>query len=313
MPSLDEIAENTGSQLATVLQSAVETISSSQQITFRLYVKQVLPLDGFVYWINAEIVNQSELTRLGVIGLPITREVTGSLHKQIVSEQTETASRDVNNIIFTPIEQADDFNIQDPNTIYLGEYNGAQFAFSRMESRYSQSGIFHYRGTAILPTMRTQIIDRPDDITNDLVLSNSTPIWLSLRKFATVYPSFLSPSNLKPPYVVADVRGTTPLTMAANQRGRYQYVQDQVRITLYGFNNARALDFVDYVVQTALDDEEFGITNMPIVLDGKYNQVEINALAKLKYIDFDINYYQATARDIATQLIKEVVFNYEVA
>lgn len=313
MPSLDELAEQTGSQLSGVLQSAVETISSGQQITFRLYVRQVLPLDGFVYWINAAIIAPEELKRMGISN-PLVATIKGSLHKQIVSEQSETASRDVNNIIFTPVEKADDFNIENPNGIYLGEYEGTQFAFSRMESRYTQSGIFHYRGMAILPTMRSQIIDSPDDISDELIISNSTPIWLTLKAFATVYPSFLVPSNLKPPYIAADVRSTAPLQLApATINGRrYQLAQDSVRITLYGFNNKKALDFVDFVVKKALEDEEFGVTNIPIISDVKSNQVEINALAKKKIVDFEVNYYQGTTRDISQQLIKEVVFNYEV-
>lgn len=313
MPSLDELAEQTGSQLSGVLQSAVETISSGQQITFRLYVRQVLPLDGFVYWINAAIIAPEELKRMGISN-PLVATIKGSLHKQIVSEQSETASRDVNNIIFTPVEKADDFNIEDPSGIYLGEYEGTQFAFSRMESRYTQSGIFHYRGMAILPTMRSQIIDSPDDISDELIISNSTPIWLTLKAFATVYPSFLVPSNLKPPYIAADVRSTAPLQLApATINGRrYQLAQDSVRITLYGFNNNKALDFVDFVVKKALEGEEFGVTNIPIISDVKSNQVEINALAKKKIVDFEVNYYQGTTRDISQQLIKEVVFNYEV-
>lgn len=314
MPSLDELAEQTGSQLSGVLQSAVETISSGQEINFTLYVKQVLPLDGFVYWINAAIVNPDELARLGLTDSPLTCTIKGSLHRQVVTEQNDTTSRDVNSIIFTPIEKIDDFNIQDPNSVYLGEYDGTQFAFSRMESRYTQAGIFHYRGTAILPTMRSQIIDDPDDISTDLVLSNSIPVWLSFKQFATVYPSFLVPSNLRPPYIAVDVSRTVALQVAQKTVGgqRYQFSQDQVRVTLYGFNNEQALNFLDYVVEKALWDEQFGITNMPIVQDAKANQVEINALAKKKTIDFEVNYYQGTTRDISQQLIKEVIFNYEV-
>lgn len=313
MPSLDELAANTGTQLASVLQSAVETLSSGQEITFRLYVKQVLPLDGFVYWINAAILNPDELTRLGIENTHVV-QIKGSLHRQVVTEQSETVSRSINEIIFTPIEQIDDFNVEDQNAIYLGEYEGTQFAFSRMDSRYTQSGIFHYRGRAILPTMRSQIIDDPGDINDELILSNSTPIWLAMKQFATVYPSFLTPSNLTTQYVVADVRNSTALQMAPVTRDsrRYQLVRDQVRITLYGFSNNQALDFMDYVVATALEDEQFGVTNIPVVSDGKSNQVEINVLAKQKFIDFDVNYYQATTRDISRQLIKEVIFNYEV-
>jgi hypothetical protein len=313
MPSLDELAEQTGSQLSGVLQSAVETISAGQEITFRLYVRQVLPLDGFVYWINAAIITPEERDRMRVIN-PLETTIKGSLHRQVVSEQNDTTSRDVNSIIFTPVEKIDDFNIQDPDSVYLGEYEGNQFAFSRMESRYSQAGILHYRGMAILPTMRSQIIDNPDDISDEQIISNSTPIWLSLKQFATVYPSFLIPSNLKPPYIAADVRSTSPLQLApATVDGkRYQFAQDSVRVTLYGFTNQAALDFVDFVVNKALDDEDYGITNIPIISDAKSNQVEINALAKKKIVDFDVNYYQATTREMSRQLIREVLFNYEV-
>lgn len=313
MPSLEEFAENTGTQLASVLSSAVETISAGQEITFRLYVKQVLPLDGFVYWVNAAIINSDELKRLEITNTHAV-SIKGSLHRQVFTEQSETLSRAVNSIIFTPVEKIDDFNVENPEAIYLGEYAGTQFAFSRMDSRYSQAGIYHYRGNAVLPTMRTQIIDSPDDISDDLILSNSTPIWLSLKKFATVYTSFLTPSNLKPPYIVADVRDSHPLQVAPVMVNgeRWQHTQDRVRITLYGMSNADALNYRDYVVSAAMEDEEFGITNLPVVTDGKSTQVEINALAKLKFIDFDVNYYQATARDISKQLIKEVIFNYEV-
>ena len=313
MPSLDELAEATGSQLSGVLQSAVETISSGQEISFRLYVRQVLPIDGFVYWVNAAIIAPQELARMNITA-PLTATIKGSLHRQVVTEQSESLSRDVNNIIFTPIEKADDFNVEDPNAIYLGEYEGTQFTFSRMESRYTQSGIYHYRGMAILPTMRSQIIDSPDDISDEQIISNSTPIWLALKQFATVYPSFLVPSNLRPPYIAADVRSTTPLQVAplVYNGVRYQLAQDSVRVTLYGFSNQNALDFVDFVVEEALDGDKFGVTNVPIVSDAKSNQVEINALAKKKTVDFDVNYYQVTTREISRQLIKEVIFNYEV-
>jgi hypothetical protein len=310
MPSLEEAAKSTQSQLAATLKSAVETISDNQHITFRLYVRQVLPLDGFVYWINAAIVTADELARLGLSSAPI--EVQGSLHRQVVTEQNDVTSRDVNSIIFTPTVQIDDFNVESPDAIYFGEYEGTQFAFSRMESKYTQAGIFHYRGRAILPTMRTQIIDDPGDIPDDLIISSSIPIWLSMKQFATVYPSYLSPSNLKPPYIVADVQSTAPLQMAPNYHGRWQHVQDRGRITLFGFNNQRALEFLDHVVRQAVDEEQFGITNMPVVTDGKVGQVEIGVLAQLKYIDFDINYYQETVRDIAEKLITEAVINYEV-
>ncbi|EPX9820316.1 hypothetical protein ACW6MV_001781 [Escherichia coli] len=210
MPSLEELAEQHSSQLSSVLKSAVETISSDQEITFRLYVRQVLPLDGFVYWVNAEIISCDELCRLNIES-PTRLKIKGSLHRQVIAIQDESVSKDVNNIIFTPVQQVDDFNVENPDAIYLGEYGGVQFAFSRMESRYQQSGIFHYRGMAILPTMRSQIIDCEEDISDEQIISNSIPIWLQMKDAATVYPSYLVPQNLRPPYIAVDVRNSIPL------------------------------------------------------------------------------------------------------
>lgn len=312
MPSLDEAAAAAKTDLSTVLQSAVETISSHQQITFTLYVRQVLPLDGYVFWVRASVVNAAELERLGMNDAPLTVTLSGSLHRQAVSEQAETASQSVNHIIFTPLEPIADFNVVDPQGIYLGDYDGVQFTFSRMESKYTQAGIFHYRGNAVLPTMKTQIINDPADIDTDLILSNSTPIWMRMNQYGTVYPSYLSPSDLPPPYIVADVRETRPLQAAPHYLTRSQHVVDKVRVTLYGLNNAKALDYMDYIVYSADDEEGYGISNSPVMVDDKLNQVEISALAKRKHIDFEINYYQQTARDIALQLIREAFIHVEI-
>lgn len=313
MTSLEEAAGSVQTQLASVLQSAVETISDDQHITFNLYVKKVLPLDGFVYWVNADILNQSELGRLNIVG-PHTISVQGSLHRQVVSRQDETTSFSIDRIIFTPTSKIDDFDRVDPQSMWIGEFDGARFNFSLMHSKYTQAGIFHYEGVAVLPTMETQLIDTIDDIPTELVLSNSIPIWLSLNKYAQVYPSFLSPTNLYPPYIVADVRETKPLQSSSFEKDsvRWQSVQDKVRVTMYGLNNEQALNYVDYIVNSALEDEHFGVSNIPIVIDGKASQVEINVLAKQKIIEFEVNYYQATAREIAQKLIKEAVCNYEV-
>lgn len=91
MPSLEELAEQHSSQLSSVLKSAVETISSDQEITFRLYVRQVLPLDGFVYWVNAEIISCDELCRLNIES-PTRLKIKGSLHRQVIAIQDESVS-----------------------------------------------------------------------------------------------------------------------------------------------------------------------------------------------------------------------------
>ncbi|WP_244578607.1 hypothetical protein [Escherichia coli] len=122
------------------------------------------------------------------------------------------------------------------------------------------------------------------------------------------------PQNLRPPYIAVDVRNSIPLQVAPVVFGgeRFQLVQDSVRLTLYGFSNKMALDLVDSVVNRALEEEKFGVTNIPVVQDAKSGQVEINALAKKKIVDFDVNYYQSTAREISRQLIEKVICKYEV-
>ena len=48
-------------QLASGLAQGVETISNYEEITFTLYVKLVLPLDGYVFWVNATLLTDSAL------------------------------------------------------------------------------------------------------------------------------------------------------------------------------------------------------------------------------------------------------------
>ncbi|MCZ5678188.1 hypothetical protein O5624_02335 [Escherichia coli] len=143
MPSLEELAELHSSQLSSVLKSAVETISSDEEITFRLYVRQVLAAwMALSYWVNAGNHRVcDELCRLNIES-PTRLKIKGSLHRQVIAIQDESVSERMNNIIFPPVQQVDDFNVENPDAIYLGEYGGVQFAFSRMESRYQQSGSF---------------------------------------------------------------------------------------------------------------------------------------------------------------------------
>ncbi len=163
------------------------------------------------------------------------------------------------------------------------------------------------------PTMRSQIIDCEEDISDEQIISNSIPIWLQMKDAATVYPSYLVPQNLRPPYIAVDVRNSIPLQVApvVFSGERFQLVQDSVRLTLYGFSNKLRRDLSTGGEQGA-GGGKFGVTNIPVVQDAKSGQVEINALAKKKIVDFDVNYYQSTARKISRQLIEKVICKYEV-
>lgn len=315
MPDVNEVAERAGSSLSGVLHTAVETISASQKITFRLYVRQVLPLDGFVYWVNAAIVNTDILDNLGLTGTKFTRTIKGSLHREAYSEQSETHSQTVNTIIFTPLKQVDDFNIPGQEFIWIGEYDGVRFAFSGMGALYTQAGIFHYTGTAILPAMMPQVIDDPSQLNDALVISNSLPVWLAMSTIAPVWPAFLVPRDIAPPWIAVDIRQTDALSSAPaitptddpEKAFRSHFCRDRVRVTLYGFSNDEALEFVDDVVEQALMYEQYGIGNIPVVHEEKLGQPEIDTLARRKYIDFDINYHQSITYAISRQRIEQAL------
>lgn len=306
----NEQAEGTRTQLAGVLQNAVETISGKQEITFTLYVRKVLPIDGFVFWVNAGLLQPTSLPE----GAEVTRTISGSLHRQVSSYQEESESRDENFIIFTPLEQCDYFNVQDPNAIYLGEYAGQKFTFSRMESRYTQSGIWHYRGKAVLPSLMGQLIESRDQLSEKQIVSSSLPAWLTLTDYGDVYPAYLTPNNLQGPYIAVDCRAPVPLQAAplVVNGTRYLLVKETVRCTLQQFDNARALQWIDYVIDEALYGDIFGVSNTPVVEDRRQRQVEIKALDQSKVVVFEVNYYQQAMTDVAKRLITEAFIDIEV-
>ena len=150
-------------------------------------------------------------------------------------------------------------------------------------------------------------------------MSNSLPLWLAMASDAPLYPSlpkppmsffpsFALPDNLKPPYAAVHVDPATTRALQAAPSfdatlSRQQLVRETVRITTYGVRNAVALTVLDYACRWMMDYGLLGLMNMPVVRDDKRVQAEIGALAMRKTIEFEVNYYQATARDIARQLI----------
>jgi hypothetical protein len=154
------------------------------------------------------------------------------------------------------------------------------------------------------------------------IVSNSLPIWLGQNSFAPVYPSFLVPDNAVSPYVVAHVEpsqtdvlqnfphyvwpgvtvpgsGASPL----HDLPSYQLARDRVRLTLYGFTNQTAIQYLAALIDYSLNTDAFGFGNSPAIRDDKRTQVEISAIAQKKTIELVANYYQGTADAIARRLI----------
>ena len=172
--------------------------------------------------------------------------------------------------------------------------------------------------------METQVVDDPRSLnTRDVVVSNSLPLWLALNGYQpatggfgnpglTLYPSFLLPTNLAPPYAAVHIppentRALTGAPRISRDSSHTQLCADVVKITMFGMRNFNALDFLDCVLQRSLDYDEFGIMNMPVVRDEKRTQSELNAIAQKKSLTFEISYYQNRMNDIARQLILSAI------
>lgn len=322
MVDINKAAEKSKGQMASALSQGLKTISESQEVTFSLYVRVILPLDGFLFWVKADLLRKPEPHQPGLpvppADMPLSLRAQGSLHWMTTSQQTDITSQGLNNVLFTTSKKIEAFNATDSDSMYIGEVDGAPFSFSWMGNRYEQADLYHYRGESIYPVMRSQMITSLDDFRpHELVVSNCLPILIALNspggKSLSVYPSFLIPQNVVPPYAVIDVKNSRPLQMAPLITGgeRWQFVMDTVRVTLFGLDNVRALQYVDYVVSHAMEYEQFGVSNSPVPLDDKMNQRELNAIAMKKHVDFEINYYQQSATAVALKYIQSVIVNWD--
>lgn len=310
------------SQLSAALTAGVNAIDRDQVVTFTEYSKFVLPLDGYVFW----------------VATGQTTTVSGSVHYAVDRQQNEDETLGVNTVVFTAEAAIVAFNNVSPTTMWVGSFDGLQFAFSRQADFYQQAELWHYVGRAVYPALASQIVDSSDALlARQPIVSNSLPIWLGLNSLAPVYPSFLVADNVAPPYIAVHIEpGDTTALQAAMlldpavttnpspppkyafgtavpnsgasplfQQPGYQLARDRVRVTLYGFDNQQALQYLAAVLDASLntDPDTFGVLNMPVIRDEKRTQVELAALAQKKTIEFDISYYQTAAAVIARRLI----------
>lgn len=362
MSAVDEaLAADT--PMAAALAQGIGTLSLNDTVTFTRYVRLVLPLDGFVFWVRSDLVSKGALyNAMGfnaanfnrsehdppeyVLGGGIGQFITGvtpiggtiegdgytivaqgSLHHAITRKQDETEDFEVNTVVFTSLNQVDAFNEIGPNIIYIGEYDGIRFAFSKRGPFYTQAELYHYVGDAIYPIMESQIIDSIAQLKGTKsVVSNSLPIWLAMNNYQPqpweiygnsipLYSSYLVPDNIEPTYGVVHIEpGSTQAIASApfltRHSSHWQLSQDRAEITLYGVRNDQALDFIDFVNQQSVNYAAFGIRNIPIVRDQKRPQTELGVIAQKKTISYEITYYQHRANTIARQLIKQAIPTY---
>lgn len=307
MPSISELRD-AKNELNAALEQGLDDLRQNQTITFTRYDRRVLPLDGFVFWVNSALTSTD--------GKPVTATVQGYLHLTTESIQDESELYDRNSVIFTGQSKIDDFNEPDNTYLYIGEFfNGIRFAFSRRSGYSTQADLYHYSGYAVYPQMESQIVDKADmlDLTNRIV-SNSLPVWLAIaQQVVPLYPAMLSEPNIVPPYGTVRCSDTQPLSggyFLDPRDNQYQYVSEDVKITLTGLRNAQVMDFVREVTRYTMEaGAEMGVMNVPVIQDLREPQNELNVLAMRKTVTFKVNYYESTMRDIARQLILKAIPN----
>lgn len=292
-------------QLEGVLKAGLRTIDQNQSITFIKYTRVILPLDGFVFWVKSSLLDPS--TPAPVL------QIDGSFHYNTDQRQELASTIAYQNVVFTTNDEIVDLNNLQPDDAYFGQFGDLQFSFSSHKNYYEQAGQWHYEGQAVYPQMRTQIIDDLSLLDQRAVIvSNSLPIWIGLNDFAPVYPSYLVPENLTPPYIACHIDedrtyALQPIPLL-NDEGTWQLMQDKVKLVFYGFNNRDIQNYIRYVVDASWKRDTFGIMNEGIyVRDGKHIQSELNVLAQEKFIELDISYNQHAVYNSALIFIKEVL------
>ena len=304
-----------GAQLA----AGLDVLSGNQTVTFTLYQRKILPLDGFAFWVNYSLITPT------IGDPPATVTIKGSLHYSTEVEQEEDSTISMNTIVLTAQSRCDLFNQIDPQWMYLANWNGIRFSFSSQGKYYQQADLWHYLGVAATSVMDGQIIDDQNTLNSlKLVVSNSLPIWLAMPAYRppypgficpipNMYPSFLVPENAPEPYAAVHIEETKALAQTAALGPRLQSNQlatEIVRVTMYGVNNDDAVTFLNFVIQYSYDWNYIGMANMPIIVDEKLTQAELQVIAKKKIIEFKVNYLQNSVRDIARQFILHTKVTY---
>ena len=325
MPSAAEAAGQQSSLQAT-LDAGIEAISANQTVVFTLYQKYQFAVDGFVFW----------------VATTTTTTVTGSLHILVDRQQDEDQTIGANQAILTADSQITDFNAIAPNTMWVGAFTlgseTLQIAFSHQASFFQQADVWHYSGFCVYPAMSAQLVSSLAALPTGPIASNSLPIWMAQNTFPTgvgtsitvqVYPSFLVPDNVTPPYIVAHIEpeGTVALSNAPSQRypgtseggggspfylfAADQCYRDEVDLTLYGFTNQLAYQYLWNLMQYSLSDPgaaaTFGFANSPAIRDAKRTQSEIAAVAMKKTIHISANYWAGAANAVAYRLLLQAL------
>jgi hypothetical protein len=320
LPTVGEAISGAQSSIAAQLEAGVKFLSGDTKVTFLLYRRLVLPLDGFVFWVR----NDLTLPTQPIYPAPKDKVIVdGSLHFSTEIDQDEVSTIGYNTIVFTALTGIDAFQEISPKYMYLATYQGIRFSFSSHGKFYNQAGLWHYLGVAVTSITNIQIIDNLKDLPSEQIITNSLPIWLAMPSYVPpypgfecpfdLYPSYLVPQNEPPPYGTVHIERTTALESVALLGPRLQSSQlawEKVVVTTYGVDNDDIITFLNFVIQYSSDWSLIGIRNMPIISDEKQEQAELQVIAQKKVIIFEVNYVQQSVRDVARQYIKHCIVDW---
>lgn len=303
-------------QLAEVIDAALNELDLDQEVKFQAYSRVVLPIDGYIFWKPT-----------------VSLTVKGSLHfmQDIAQEETETVGNA--SITFTTRDRVVEFSEAPINTIYVGCAGHFRFAFSSQQGYFSAAKFWHYQGHRIAPVMERQLLDDPTTIDpSRAIVSNSLPLWLAMNGYTSpfldgfsnqvmLYPSFVVPPNLTPPYCAVHIPPeatravqSVPMIMQGtalvngkpvNTRQHTQLCEDTVHLTVYGLQNLEALNFFDMVLEVLRDGGQMGLTNTPVTVDRKRTLPELQAIAMQKSWEFKVSYNMYAVSEMTMQLIKQ--------
>lgn len=307
------------------LAAGLDVLAGPQQVSFVPYVKTILPLDGFVFWLNASLLSPAQLAQHNIPSeFPVVIE--GSLHYASQGSQQDDETIVIRSVDFTAETEIDAFAEVAPDVMYVGTwgtlYGSFRFTFSRRSSFYRDvSELYHYVGDAVYPVFDAQLIDNVAQFDQRQVVSNSMPIWLSM--FARtpypspvtlsfplpIYPALLVADNIPAPYAAVDIpEGATRVLQSFPQRGpsssSNQLCADRVKLHLYGLRNDDVMSLRDYVLDYSANTGIIGLMNEPTIQDARRTQIELSALAMKKTIDFEVSYQQQSAREVARAMIR---------
>lgn len=325
---MNPLQEQSLNGLPVSLYSGLEQLAEGQTLTFNRYTRQTIAQDGYVFWVAG--------------GQTLT--ATGSLHFSTSQEQDEDQTLGINAVVFTSEQQISQFNVINDNVLWIADWqtpsgSTIQIAFSRQGPYFPQAELWHYSGFAVYPALASQIVQSASNLPVGPIVNDSLPIWLALptslasvpgtqAPTVTVYPSFLVPSNIAPPYIVAHIEpgntkalgsfpiltwpGTPTPNTALQPMADSQLMSDNVRLTFYGLNNQQSRQYLNALIDYSLNTDAFGFMSSPSFQDEKRTQSEITAIAMKKTLTFRASYYQQTADAFARRLILSATMSYTV-